>query len=94
MTALFLAILVLSLLLLAYYRIPLLISIAILAGLTFAFTELRHFYEIPAWFRWSLGIADRQPGRLCHQTPASPVYQQPAFQPVSKSHAQAFVHRT
>jgi acyl-CoA dehydrogenase len=56
MTALFLAILVLSLLLLAYYRIPLLISIAILAGLTFAFTELRHFYEIPGWFRWSFGI--------------------------------------
>jgi acyl-CoA dehydrogenase len=57
MTALFLVLFVLSLLLLAYYRIPLLISIAILAGLTFAFTELRHFYEIPAWFRWSLGIA-------------------------------------
>ncbi len=57
MTALFLAILVLSLLLLAYYRIPLLISIAILAGLTFAFTELRHFYLIPGWFRWSFGIA-------------------------------------
>lgn len=56
MTALFLAILVLSVLLLAYYRIPLLISIAILAGLTFAFTELRHFYPIPAWFRWSYGI--------------------------------------
>lgn len=57
MTALFLVLLVMSVLLLAYYRIPLLISIAILAGLTFAFTELRHFYEIPAWFRWSLGIA-------------------------------------
>ncbi len=57
MTALFLAILVLSLLLLAYYRIPLLISIAILAGLTFAFTELRHFYFVPGWFRWSYGIA-------------------------------------
>ncbi|MDX1736195.1 MAG: acyl-CoA dehydrogenase family protein, partial [Halioglobus sp.] len=56
MTALFLAILVLSLLLLAYYRIPLLISIAILAGLTFAFTELRHFFEIPGWFRWTYGI--------------------------------------
>ena len=56
MTALFLATLVLSLLLLAYYRIPLTISIAILAGLTFAFTELRHFYEIPGWFRWSYGI--------------------------------------
>ena len=56
MTALFLALIVLSLLLLAYYRIPLLISIAILAGLTFAFTELRHFYPIPAWFRWDLGI--------------------------------------
>ena len=56
MTALFLAILILSVLLLAYYRIPLLISIAILAGLTFAFTELRHFYPIPAWFRWSYGI--------------------------------------
>lgn len=56
MTALFLAVLVLSLLLLAYYRIPLLISIAILAGLTFAFTELRHFYPIPGWFRWSYGI--------------------------------------
>ncbi len=56
MTALFLAILVLSLLLLAYYRIPLLISIAILAGLTFAFTELRHFYFVPGWFRWSYGI--------------------------------------
>jgi len=57
MTALFLVLLVFSVLLLAYYRIPLLISIAILAGLTFAFTELRHFYPIPAWFRWSLGIA-------------------------------------
>jgi len=57
MTALFLVLLIFSVLLLAYYRIPLLISIAILAGLTFAFTELRHFYEIPAWFRWSLGIA-------------------------------------
>ncbi len=57
MTALFLVLLIMSVLLLAYYRIPLLISIAILAGLTFAFTELRHFYEIPAWFRWSLGIA-------------------------------------
>ncbi len=56
MTAIFLAIIVLSLLLLAYYRIPLLISIAILAGLTFAFTELRHFYLIPGWFRWSFGI--------------------------------------
>ena len=56
MTAFFLAILVLSMLLLAYYRIPLLISIAILAGLTFWFTELRHFYDIPAWFRWSFGI--------------------------------------
>jgi len=56
MTALFLAILILSVLLLAYYRIPLLISIAILAGLTFAFTELRHFYLIPGWFRWSFGI--------------------------------------
>jgi len=57
MTVLFLVLLVLSVLLLAYYRIPLLISIAILFGLTFAFTELRHFYDIPAWFRWSLGIA-------------------------------------
>lgn len=57
MTAFFLVLLIFSVLLLAYYRIPLLISIAILAGLTFAFTELRHFYEIPAWFRWSLGIA-------------------------------------
>ena len=57
MTVLFLVLLVFSVLLLAYYRIPLLISIAILAGLTFAFTELRHFLEIPAWFRWSLGIA-------------------------------------
>lgn len=56
MTALFLALLVLSLLLLAYYRIPLLISIAILAGLTFAFTELRHFFTVPAWFRWSYGV--------------------------------------
>ena len=56
MTALFLAILILSLLLLAYYRIPLLISIAILAGLTFVFTELRHFYPIPGWFRWTFGI--------------------------------------
>lgn len=57
MTVFFLVLLIFSVLLLAYYRIPLLISIAILAGLTFAFTELRHFYEIPAWFRWSLGIA-------------------------------------
>ena len=57
MAAFFLVLLILSVLLLAYYRIPLLISISILAGLTFAFTELRHFYEIPAWFRWSLGIA-------------------------------------
>ncbi len=39
MTSFFLVILILSLLLLAYYRIPLLISVAILAGLTFVFTE-------------------------------------------------------
>jgi acyl-CoA dehydrogenase len=56
MTSFFLVTLILSVLLLAYYRIPLLISVAILAGLTFVFTELRHFYEIPAWFRWSYGI--------------------------------------
>ncbi len=56
MTAFYLAIFVLSLLLLAYYRIPLLITVAILAGLTFAFTELRHFYPVPGWFRWSYGI--------------------------------------
>ncbi len=56
MTALYLALLVLSLLLLAYYRVPLLISIAILAGLAFAFTELRHFYPVPGWFRWTYGI--------------------------------------
>lgn len=56
MTVLFLAIFIVSLLFLAYYRITLLISIAVVAGLTFFFTELRHFYEIPAWFRWSYGI--------------------------------------
>lgn len=56
MTAFFPVIFILSVLLLAYYRIPLLISIAILFGLTFVFTELRHFYEIPAWFRWSYGV--------------------------------------
>jgi len=82
MTALFLAILVLSLLLLAYYRIPLLISIAILAGLTFAFTELRHFYEIPGWFRWSFDRARSPGGRhrlvgcrtVQRQTPLAPAF--------------------
>jgi acyl-CoA dehydrogenase len=52
----YLLILVLTLMLLAYNRVPLLISMAILVGLTIMWTELRHLFYVPSWFRFGNGI--------------------------------------
>jgi len=49
-------ILILTVLLLAYKRVPLLMSMAIMFGLTVAWTELRHLFYVPSWFRFANGI--------------------------------------
>ena len=49
-------VLILTLLLLAYNRVSLLMAIAIMVGLTVAWTELRHLFYVPSWFRYSHGI--------------------------------------
>ena len=56
MEILYFLILVLTVLLLAYNRVPLLISMAIMVGLTVAWTELRHLFYVPSWFRFANGI--------------------------------------
>jgi acyl-CoA dehydrogenase len=56
MTIFYLALLVLTLFILAYNRVPLLIAIAIMVGLTIAYTELRLLQPIPSWFRWAHGV--------------------------------------
>jgi acyl-CoA dehydrogenase len=53
MEILYFLILVLTVLLLAYNRIPLLMSMAIMVVLTVVWTELRHLFYVPSWFRWS-----------------------------------------
>jgi acyl-CoA dehydrogenase len=56
MEFLYLAVLIFTLLLLAYNRVPLLIAIAIMVSLTVAWTELRHLFYVPSWFRFANGI--------------------------------------
>ena len=60
MDILYFFILLLTVLVLAYKRVPLLISMAIMVGLTITWTELRHFttgiYYVPSWFRFAHGI--------------------------------------
>ena len=57
MEFLYLVILIFTLLLLAYNRVPLLVAMAILISLTVAWTELRHLFYVPSWFRFANGIA-------------------------------------
>ncbi|KAA9132032.1 acyl-CoA dehydrogenase [Marinihelvus fidelis] len=56
MTLLFLAIIVLTLMVFAYNRIPLGICVAVLVAITVVLTELREVYYTPSWFRWMYGI--------------------------------------
>ena len=56
MEFLYLVVLILTLLLLAYNRVPLLMAMAIMIGLTVAWTELRHLFYVPSWFRFANGI--------------------------------------
>jgi acyl-CoA dehydrogenase len=56
MEILYFLILVLTVLILAYNRVPLLMSMAIMVGLTVGWTELRHLFYVPSWFRFANGI--------------------------------------
>jgi acyl-CoA dehydrogenase len=56
MEILYLLILIFTVIVLAYKRMPLLLSMAIMIGLTVAWTELRHFFYVPGWFRFANGI--------------------------------------
>jgi len=56
MEILYFAILILTALILAYNRVPLLMSMAIMVGLTVGWTELRHLFYVPSWFRFANGI--------------------------------------
>lgn len=56
MDTLYLLVLILTVLLLAYNRVPLLMSMAIMVVLTIAWTELRHLFYVPSWFRFANGI--------------------------------------
>ena len=49
-------ILILTVVFLAYNRVSLLMSMAIMIGLTVAWTELRHIAYVPSWFRFANGI--------------------------------------
>jgi acyl-CoA dehydrogenase len=56
MEVLYFVILILTVLILAYNRVPLLMAMAIMIGLTVAWTELRHLFYVPSWFRFANGI--------------------------------------
>lgn len=56
MEILYFLILILTVVILAYNRVPLLIFMAIMVGLTVTWTELRHLFYVPSWFRFSNGI--------------------------------------
>jgi acyl-CoA dehydrogenase len=56
MEILYFLILLLTVLLLAYKRVSLLMSMAIMVFLTVAWTELRHLFYVPSWFRFGNGI--------------------------------------
>jgi acyl-CoA dehydrogenase len=57
MEILYFFILILTLVVLAYNRVPLLVAMAILVALTVTWTELRHLFYVPSWFRFANGIA-------------------------------------
>ena len=56
MDTLYFFVLVLTVLVLAYKRVPLLIAMAIMVVATIVWTELRYLFYVPSWFRWSNGI--------------------------------------
>jgi acyl-CoA dehydrogenase len=56
MEALYFVVLILTVLILAYNRVPLLMSMAIMVALTVGWTELRHLFYVPSWFRFANGI--------------------------------------
>ena len=56
METLYFFILVLTVLMLAYKRVPLVWAMAIMVTATVAWTELRFLFYVPSWFRWSNGI--------------------------------------
>ena len=56
MDTLYFFILVLTVLVLAYKRVPLLMAMAIMVVLTIVWTELRHLFYVPSWFRFANGI--------------------------------------
>lgn len=56
MDILYFFILVLTVLVLAYKRLPLLVAMAFMVGLTVVWTELRHLFYVPSWFRFGNGI--------------------------------------
>ncbi|MEJ8568378.1 acyl-CoA dehydrogenase [Elongatibacter sediminis] len=56
MEILYFAVLLLTVLLLAYNRVSLLVAIAIMVSLTVIWTELRHLFYVPSWFRFAHGI--------------------------------------
>jgi acyl-CoA dehydrogenase len=56
MEILYLLILLLTVTVLAYKRVPLLVAMAIMVGLTVFWTELRHLVYVPGWFRFANGI--------------------------------------
>jgi acyl-CoA dehydrogenase len=56
MTILFLLALVVTLMLLSYNRVPLVLTIIILAVITALLTNFRLVYPTPTWLRWSFGI--------------------------------------
>jgi acyl-CoA dehydrogenase len=56
MEILYLFILILTVIVLAYKRTPLLLAMAIMVGLTVIWTELREVLYVPSWFRFANGI--------------------------------------
>jgi acyl-CoA dehydrogenase len=56
MEVLYFVVLILTVLILAYNRVPLLMSMAIMVALTVGWTELRHLFYVPSWFRFANGI--------------------------------------
>ena len=56
MEILYLSILIFTVIVLAYKRMPLVLSMAIMIVLTVAWTELRHLFYVPGWFRFANGI--------------------------------------
>jgi acyl-CoA dehydrogenase len=56
MEFLYFVVLILTVLILAYNRVPLLMAMAIMVVLTGVWTELRHLFYVPSWFRFANGI--------------------------------------